>query len=119
MKNYFICPNYDGTANIQKAKVEYIGFDYWEGCETGKGNCNPLTFKRTKNEKNWFLLMPCGGTETAITISGKSFSKELHLYHDNCPPYIELTSLTDGQYTANMRACGLGATVTFNLTTTK
>lgn len=119
MKNYFICPEYDGKNNIQKAKIEYIDFDYWEGCETGKGDCKPLAFSRTEKEKNWFLIMPCGGTETAIEISGNNFSKEIHLLHDNCPPYLELTRLKDGQYSANMMACGLGGTVTFNLTTTK
>ena len=119
LKNYFICPNYDGTTNIQKAKINYIDFDYWEGCETGKRECKHLTFSRTEKDKNWFLIMPCGGTETTISISGQNFSKELHLYHDNCPPYLDLSNLTDGKYTANMRACGLGGTVEFNLTTTK
>lgn len=119
MKNYFICPEYDGKNNIQKAKIEYIDFDYWEGCETGKGDCKPLTFSRTEKENYWFLIMPCGGTETAITISGRNFNKELHLNHDNCPPYLDLSNLVDGKYSANMRACGLGGTVTFNLTTNR
>jgi len=119
MKNYFICPDYDGKTNIQKAKIEYIKFDYWESCETGKGECKPLTFTRTEKENNWFLIMPCGGTATAISISGQNFKKELNLYHDNCPPYLDLSNLIDGKYSANMRACGLGGTVTFNLTTTK
>ena len=117
MKNCFICLDYDGRTNIQKAKIEYIDFDYWEDCEIGKTNCIPLVFSRTKNEKNWFLIMPCGGTKTAITISGQNFSKELHLYYDNCPPYLELTNLIDGQYYANMIACGLGGTVKFNIVT--
>lgn len=119
VKNYFICPDYDGIANIQKAKIEYIDFDYWECCETGKGDCKPLTFSRTEKDKNCFLIMPCGGTETAITVSGQNFNKEIHLFHNNCPPYLELTNLADGKYLAKMRACGLGGTVTFNLTTTK
>ncbi len=119
MKNYFICPAYDGKVGIHKAKIEFINFDYWEGCETGKGDCTPLTFTRTKSQNNWFLVMPCGGTETAISISGQNFNKELHLFHDNCPPYLDLTNLNDGQYSANMRADGLGGTVTFNLTTMK
>ena len=119
MKNYFICPDYDGTNNIQKAKVEYIDFDYWEGCEIGNGNCKPLIFTRTRNEEKLFLIMPCGGTETTITISGQNFSENLHLYYNNCPPYLELTNLTDGQYFANMIACGLGGSVTFNLITTE
>ncbi|MEO9144406.1 MAG: hypothetical protein ABI237_02525, partial [Ginsengibacter sp.] len=117
MKNYFICPDYNGKIGIQKAKIEFIDFDYWEGCETGKGDCRPLTFARTKAEKNWFLIMPCGGTETAITISGQNFNKELHLFHKHCPPYLDLTNLNDGQYSANMRAGGLGGTVTINLET--
>lgn len=49
MKNYFVCPDYDGQTNIQKAKIEYIDFDYWEGCETGGSECKPLTFSRTDN----------------------------------------------------------------------
>jgi hypothetical protein len=117
MKNYFICPDYDGTANIQKANIALIAFDYWEGCETGKGECNPLTFTSTKTEENWFLIMPCGGTETSITISGENFFKKLHLKNDNCPPYLELSNLADGKYSANMAACGLGGTVTFYLIT--
>lgn len=119
IKNYFICPEYDGKTNIQKAKVEYIDFDYWEGCETGKGDCKPLAFLRTEKEKNWFLIMPCGGTETAITVTGQNFIKKLHLFHNNCPPYLDLSNLTDGNYSANMRSCGLGGTVTFNLATRK
>jgi hypothetical protein len=62
--------------------------------------------------------MPCGGTETAITISGQNFYKDLHFFHDCCPPYLELTNLNDGQYSANMSACGLGGSVSFHLTTT-
>jgi len=117
MKNYFICPDYDGKMGIQKVKIDFIDPDYWEGCETGQGECKPLTFTRPKTEKNWFLIMPCGGTETAISISGQGFSKELHLYHDKCPPYLDLTDLADGTYSASMLACGLGGTVNFILTT--
>jgi flavodoxin len=119
LKNYFICHDYDGKNNIQKAKIEYIDFDYWQACETGKGHCKPLTFFRTANEENWFLIMPCGGTGTAITISGKDFKKEMHLHSANCPPYLDLSKLRDGKYFANMSACGLGGTISFNLTTSK
>ena len=119
IKNYFICPGYDAKFGIQKAKVDFIDFDYWEGCETGKGKCNPLTFTRTKGEKNWFLIMPCGGTETSVTVTSlnKTFSEQQHLFHDKCPPFLKLTDLKDGKYFANMMACGLGGQVEFNLTT--
>jgi hypothetical protein len=119
IKNNLHCIENNGKTGITKAKINYIAFDYWEGCETGKGNCKPLTFSRNSDNKNWFLIMPCGGTETAITISGQNFNKELHLFSNNCPPYLDLSNLTDGKYNANMRACGLGGTVTFNLKTTK
>lgn len=119
VNNYFICPEYDGKINIQKAKIDYIDFDYWEGSETGKDESKPLTFSRTEKDNIYFLMMPCGGTETAITITGQNFNKELHLYSDKCPPILDLSNLRDGKYSANMRACGLGGTVTFNLKTMK
>ena len=121
IKNYFICPDYDATLGIKKAKISYIDFEYWENCETGKKECKPLKFTRTKDEKNWFLIMPCGGTETSVTVSSadKTFSQQQHLFHDKCPPYLPLTNLKDGKYFANMMACGLGGSVEFNLTTTK
>jgi hypothetical protein len=117
VKDNLHCIDNNGQTGVLKAKIEFIKFDYWEGCETGKGECKTLNFVRQKTDKKWFLIMPCGGTETAITISGRNFNKELHLYHDNCPPYLDLSNLTDGNYLANMRACGLGGSVTFNLTT--
>ena len=119
IKNYFICPDYDAKIGIQKAKVNFIDFDYWEGCETGKGKCNPLNFTRTKDEKNWYLIMPCGGTETSITFSNsdKTFSQKQHLFFEKCLPYLELTDLKDGKYFAYMMACGLGGGVEFNLKT--
>ena len=120
-ENYFICPDYDAKLGIQKANIKFIDFDYWERCETGKGECKPLTFTRAKDEKNSYLIMPCGGTETSITVSSsdKTFSQEQHLFHDKCPPFLALTDLKDGKYFANMVACGLGGQVEFNLTTTK
>ena len=121
VENYFICPDYDARIGIQKAKVNFIDFDYWESCETGKGKCIPLNFRRTKDEKNWYLIMPCGGTETNVKVSSsdKTFSQQQHLFHDKCPPFLELTNLKDGKYFAQMIACGLGGQVEFNLTTNK
>lgn len=120
--NYFICPDYDAKLGIQKAKINFIDFNYWEGCETGQGECKPLSFSKAVDTKNCFLIMPCGGTETAISIlsnDGVSIVKELHLFGVSCPPYLELTNLKDGKYFAQMRACGLGGTVEFNLKTSK
>lgn len=119
LKNYFICPDYDGKTNIQKAKIENIDFEYWQNSETGNSDCKPLEFSRKNNEKNWFLIMPCGGTETEITVTGQNFSKTQHLFHESCPPHLDLSKLKDGNYSANMVACGLGGTINFSLTTTK
>ena len=90
VENYFICPDYDAKIGIQKAKVNFIDFDYWEGCETGKGKCKPLNFTRTKDEKNWYLILPCGGTETSINFSNSdnTFLQKQHLFYENCSPYL-------------------------------
>ena len=117
LRNYFICPDYDGKIGIQKIKIDFIDFDYWEGCETGRGECKPLTFTRPVSERNWFLIMPCGGTMTKVFISGEDFSKELNLNYYECPPYLDLTNLADGKYSAYMLACGLGGNVNFILIT--
>lgn len=118
-KNYFICAGYDGKTGIQKTRIDHISFAYWEGCETGKDNCTPLQFTRPQTGKRWFLVMPCGGTETAVTISGlnNGYSKKLHLFSDGCPPCIELTEMADGKYSAFMMACGLGGGIGFSLVT--
>jgi hypothetical protein len=117
LKDNLYCVDNNGKTGITKAKIEYINFKYWEICETGKGECKPLNFVRQKNETNWFLVMPCGGTQTSITISSESFVKRIELKSKNCPPYLELTSLNDGKYFANMLACGLGGSIIFNLKT--
>lgn len=119
LENFFICPDYDATIGIQKAKINYIDFNYWEDCETGKSKCIPLIFTRAKDEKNWFLIVPCGGTETSITFTKSDFifSLKQHLFKESCPPYLELTNLKDGKYFASMIACGLGGSIEFNLKT--
>jgi hypothetical protein len=118
LKNYFTCPEYNHKLGIAKAKVDFIDFEYWEACETGV-DCRPLTFTRPPTNKYWFLIMPCGGTQTDITISGSVFDKEIHLPVNNCPPHLDLSDLDNGQYTANMIACGLGGSVIFNLKSDK
>jgi hypothetical protein len=115
IKEKLKCFNGNGSYGIQKAKIEFIDFKYWEGCETGKGECKPMIFTKTKSEINWFLIMPCGGTSTSIKITGDKFVENLKLNSNNCPPILELTNLNEGKYNASMLACGLGGTVIFNL----
>jgi hypothetical protein len=117
--DYYIFPNYDAKSGIEKVKVSIIDFDYWEGCETGKGTCNPLFLNRNKNEK-WYLLMPCGGTQTSVTLFFSNQNKpiqKLNITHEGCPPMFELTNLEDGKYFLNMISCRLGGTVEINIIT--
>ena len=109
-ENYFICPDYDGKIGIQKAKIDF--FDNWESWQT-------LQFTRPEIEKYWFLIMPCSGTSaTTISILGRTFSKDLHFAHADCPPYLDLTNLADGYYSARVSAYGLHErTVQFYLDT--
>jgi hypothetical protein len=120
--DYYIFPNYDEKKGIEKVKISYVEFDYWEGCETGKGECKPLTFMRGSKDESWFLFMPCGGTATTVnlTASGqKSPIQTTSIGHSQCPPIFDLTNLADGKYFAYMLACGLGGQIEINLTTTK
>jgi hypothetical protein len=119
VKDYYIFPNYDAKSGIEKVKISSVDFDYWEGCETGKGTCKPLIFTRHKKEK-WYLLMPCGGTQTSVTLTSSNKNKpiqKLNITHTECPPMFELTNLLDGKYYLNMISCGLGGTVEMNIVT--
>ncbi len=125
-KDYYIFPDYDAEKGIEKVKLTYVDFDYWEGCETGKGECNPLTFTRKSINENWFLIMPCGGTATSVTLSeqqgipkGNKIIQKEEISHSECPPIFELTNLKDGKYFAYMLACGLGGQIEINIRTEK
>lgn len=124
MTNYYIFPDYDAKKGIEKVKLSYVDFDYWEGCKTWKGQCNPLTFTRKSTNENWFLVMPCGGTATTVTLStrqgipkGNEIIEKEEISHSECPPIFELTNLKDGKYFAYMLACGLGGQIEINLKT--
>jgi hypothetical protein len=119
VKDYYSFPDYNAKKGIEKVKISSITFDYWEGCETGKGACNPLFLNRNKNEK-WYLLMPCRGTQTSVTLTSSNKNKpiqNLNITHAECPPMFELTNLDDGKYYLNMMACGLGGTIEMNIVT--
>ncbi len=89
--DYYIFPEYDANKGIEKVRILFVDFDYWEGCETGKGECNPLTFIRFSQDENWFLFMPCGGTATTVnlTVAGqKNPIQTTSIRHAQCPPYF-------------------------------
>lgn len=124
--DYYIFPDYDAQNGIEKVKLSFVEFDYWERCETGKGECNPLTITRCSANEKWYLIMPCGGTATTVTLSaqqgipkGNDIIQTEAISHSECPPIFELTNLKDGKYFAYMLACGLGGQIGINITTEK
>lgn len=124
--DYYIFPAYDAKNGIEKVKLSYVDYDYWEGCETGKGECNPLTFIRNSTNENWYLIMPCGGTSTSVALSerqgipkGNDIIQKVEISHSECPPIFELTNLKDGKYFAYMLACVLGGQIEINIMTEK
>ncbi len=97
---------------------------YWKGCETGKSECKPLELVRASKSEKRYLILPCGGTETAVYLSGKdavskqnTILQEQKISHSQCPPIFELTNLNDGKYYAYMLSCGLGGQIEINLKT--
>ncbi len=121
IKNYYLFPDYDAKKGIESATINYVNFKYWENCETGN-ECIALNFNRKSEIKKWFLILPCGGTETEVTLNKSGENKPImktKIENSKCPPYFELTELEDGKYFANMIACGLGGTIEFNIKTTK
>lgn len=119
IKNYYHYPNYNALEGAEKVNLFSVSRSYWEGCETGNGTCEPLTFYRDSKLKKTFLLLPCGGTVTSVSLSSKengiSFQNEC--WAKDCPPMFDLTESGDGKYSAYMLACGLGGGITFTLKT--
>jgi hypothetical protein len=73
---------------------------------------------------NWFLIMPCGGKATTVTLSkSKGIPNEnetIQKYETinfECPPIFDLTDLIDRKYFAYMLSCGLGGQIEINLKT--
>jgi len=120
----YIFPDYDAKKGMEKVKISVVDFDYWESCETGKGECKPLTFTRVSKDEKWILFMPCGGTVTNVTLSQEAgipkenaVIQKCDITHSDCPPTFDLTNLQDGKYFAYMLACGLGGQIEINLVT--
>ncbi|HAA17918.1 MAG TPA: hypothetical protein DCR93_39305 [Cytophagales bacterium] len=98
--------------------------EYWEGCETGLGPCEPPTFVRTNRQESFRLIMPCGGTTTSVYLYQQNPGiaevtpvDSLNIDASQCPPSFDLSYLPDGDYVAYMLACGLGGPAPFRLET--
>ena len=91
--------------------IQKISFDYLEGCETGMGDCNPIKIFRKTKQDSIFLIFPNGGTRSDIYLhSIKNKKIELHDRKSAGEGYptLNLTSLEDGTYYANMVSCNVG-----------
>jgi len=124
IKDYYIFPDYNAKKGIEKVKISKVEFEYWEGCETGEGECKSLNFTRKSKKEKWFLLMPCGGTATTVTLSKQQgipkeneINQKCEITHSECPPVFEFTNLEDGKYYAYMLSCGLGGQIEINIKT--
>ena len=52
--------------NNRKNKIVYtVDFNYLEGCETGKGDCKPVTLARHSIQDSIVVIFPAGGTQSA------------------------------------------------------
>jgi hypothetical protein len=106
----------------EAGQVFEISREYWEGCETGLGECKPLAFVRASQSAQVTLRMPCGGTRTSVTLTRvgeASPLRSLQIGAADCPPQFDLTGLPDGDYEAYMLACALGGPVRFSLQTAR
>jgi hypothetical protein len=91
--------------------IHTIGFDWLEGCETGKGDCKPILLVRQSISDSIRLIFPSGGTESDVYLYKISLDKPL--LHDQKwsgqgRPVLDLTGLPDGSYTAHMLSCAVG-----------
>lgn len=116
-KIYFF-PNYNIQKGIEKVSISTISFQYWLSCEAGE--CEALTLPRNSKTERFFLIMPCGGTATRVTLTTSEKNEIIQassVTARQCPPVFELTALIDGKYFASMAACGLGGQIEINLIT--
>src|SRR5262249_5526343 len=125
--------------SFKPASIIYtVDFSYLEGCETGKGECKPITITRKSILDTIKMIFPSGGTQSDIYLfrpdsaypdsayirwmSGLSKATVSPLRHDQKRsgeglPSFDLTGLSDGKYTANMLSCGLGGSFSLVLAT--
>lgn len=118
IQNYYHFPNYNALKGAEIVNLFFINRDDWKDCEKGEETCLPLDFYRDQKFKKSFLLLPCGGTSTAVTLSDSKRELWKNNYTvEDCPPIIDVTKLVNGKYNVHMLACGLGGLVQFNLKT--
>jgi hypothetical protein len=104
----------------QNTVVKTVDFDYLEGCETGKGGCEPIEIIRKRSKDSVLLIFPYGGTQSDVYLC--SVNCETVVGHDRKfagqgKPTLNLTNLKDGEYFARIVSCGLGGSCIVRLKT--
>lgn len=104
---------------MQPVEINAIEYDYWEGCETGEGDCKPLTFTRTYKNQPHYLFLPGGslGTVTVTDLKTNLIIQEISSSLGSPPFVLDTTHLPDGNYSLYMISCSLGGPVEIILKT--
>lgn len=93
-----------------------------EACETGIGNCKPVTIVRKSINDSISLFFPNGGTQSdAYLVSVTSAKEKIELHdskiHGQGQLKLDLTGIPDGKYRAGIMSCHLGGSVELNIVT--
>ena len=121
LKDYYIFPEYDERKGVENAKFDSVDRAYLEACEAGSGPCKPLALNRNADQKQWFLVMPCGGTYTSIKLTDANGKRvrEINAKYGECPVMLDISTVPDGKYFVSIISAALNGKIEINLTTRK
>jgi hypothetical protein len=92
--------------------IHTISFQWLEGCETGKGDCNPVLITRQHITDTVHLVFPSGGTSSSVYLyAGSAINNPIRQDNKRAgqgQPCLYLTGLPDGRYRAHMLSCAVG-----------
>lgn len=119
LKDYYIFPEYDERKGVESAKFDSVDRAYLEACETGSGPCKPPDLSRNADQKQWFLVMPCGGTYTSIKLTDANGKRvrEINAKYGECPVMLDISTVPDGKYFVTVISAALNGKIEINLTT--
>lgn len=104
-------------------KIVYnVTFEFLEGCETGKGDCKPVTLIRQSLNDSITILYPSGGTQSDVYLLSTDGAPHKVELHDSKTIgkgqlMLDLTGLPDGKYHTGIMSCNLGGRFELNIVT--
>lgn len=110
---------------LQSNKIVYnVTYEFLEGCETGKGDCKPVTLTRKTANDSITLFYPIGGTQSNVYLVSTEDAKQKVELHDSKtigkgPLKLDLTGLPDGKYRTGIMSCNIGGSFELNIVTKK